>query len=563
MSPLLWGSPGTMSVVVLLLVFSLWLVMARLPSLSHFLDLRLLPTSSLIEGFRDAGHAAMADAFEGVLQIAEAVHKAGGRAMLTGGAVRDLLLERIPIDVDVEVYGLESEPLQMMLGTLGRVEETGKVFSILRVLFPSGAAVDVALPRRDKKSGVGHKGFVVEVDPSLSFSDACRRRDFTVNAILLDPLTGELMDPLGGQRDLQRRILRAADAAHFAEDPLRAFRALQLAARFELRADRKTVRLLKGMIPVLSELPVERVSAEWRKLLLQAEKPSLGLDLAKRAGILHALYPELAALIGTKQEPAWHPEGEVWTHTLMAVDAAAQMIRREKLDDTTALIVLLAVLFHDLGKPSTTQKEEGRIRSHGHAAAGGPLAHALLERIGFSGDLSERVTRLVRFHMEPSVLFISEQVRGAPVTDGAIRRLARRLAPATIRELIFVAEADHVGRGPFTEQQKREHLFRPDGFLPGPWLLERAERVQALQGKPPDVIRGQDLLALGYEPGPMFGKMIRLANLLRDQNGMHASEMLAFLQAAPDAEAAHRQLSDRLRSLGSSLDIGGPEMNDA
>ena len=280
----------------------------------------------------------------GVIEIAAAIRGAGGRAIVVGGWVRDRLRGTRSKDVDIEVFGLEVERLEAVLAQFGDVLAIGRAFGVFRV---AGLDVDFSLPRRDSKRGPGHRGFDVVPDPSLEFDAAARRRDLTVNSIGLDPLTGEVLDPHGGCEDLARRTLRATDPQHFPEDPLRGLRVVQLAARLEMEPDEALVALCRELD--LSELSGERVFEEFRKLLLRAARPSLGFTVLEATGQLR-FFPELDALRGVEQDPEWHPEGDVWVHTLMVVDAAASLrVGNESGDDDLAL--MLAALCHDLGKP--------------------------------------------------------------------------------------------------------------------------------------------------------------------------------------------------------------------
>ena len=256
------------------------------------------------------------------LAIAKAVRNAGGRALVVGGWVRDRLLGRSSKDVDFEVYGLESPALRTVLSSFGPVNAIGESFTVYKV-----ADIDVALPRRESKTGRGHKAFEVTGDPWMAPEESARRRDFTVNAIAWDPLTGEYIDPFDGRRDLlERRLLRMVDEQTFADDSLRVLRGIQLSARFELAMDEPTRAVCRSL--ALDDLPAERVWGEIEKLLLLAARPSIGLQLAHDLGIVARLFPELDALAGCPQEPEWHPEGDVWIHTLMVVDEA-----RTRIDD--------------------------------------------------------------------------------------------------------------------------------------------------------------------------------------------------------------------------------------
>jgi tRNA nucleotidyltransferase (CCA-adding enzyme) len=431
----------------------------------------------------------------GLARLLAALRAAGGRPYVVGGAVRDAILGFPVKDYDVEVFGLGADRLEPLLAAHGRVDAVGQAFRVYKLSGVEGVpgAVDVALPRRDSKVGPGHRGIAVEGDPALAVAEAARRRDFTMNAMLLDPATGEILDPWGGRGDLEARILRAVDARTFGEDPLRALRAVQFAARYELEVDPATAALCASM--PLAELPAERVFGEIEKLLLKARRPSLGLALLKAWGMLPVIAPELLPLETTPQDPGWHPEGDVWTHTLQVVDAAAAL--RDDLGDDRPrqLALMLGALCHDLGKPSTTLFEDGRIRSRGHEEAGLPPTRALLDRwnvqtlLGY--DVREQVLGLVAHHLKPGQLY-DERER---VGDGAIRRLAGKVEP----DLLYrVAKADCLGRRP--------GVFEAVAME---WFRERVRQLDVAVRPPEAILKGRDLIALGVAPGPEVGRIVR------------------------------------------------------
>jgi tRNA nucleotidyltransferase (CCA-adding enzyme) len=431
----------------------------------------------------------------GLARLLAAVHAAGGRPYVVGGAVRDALLGLPLTDWDVEVFGLAAESLERVLEAQGRVDAVGQSFRVYKLsgVEGVGGALDVSLPRRDSKAGPGHRGIAAEGDPSLTVAEAARRRDFTINALLLDPRTGELVDPWDGRFDLERRVLRAVDPATFVDDPLRALRAVQLAARFELSVDEPTAALCAAM--PLAELPAERIFGEIENLLLKARRPSLGLSLLRRWGMLPVVAPELSPLEGTPQDPEWHPEGDVWTHTLQVVDEAAALLDGLEHDRPRRLAVMLGALCHDLGKPPTTRFEDGRVRSRGHEEAGLRPTAALLDRwnvhtlLGY--DVREQVLALVAQHLKPGQLYDDRE----RVSDGAIRRLARKVEP----DLLYrVARADCVGRRP--------GVFEPVAME---WFRERVRALDVAQRPPEPLLKGRDLLALGVPPGPEVGRLVR------------------------------------------------------
>jgi tRNA nucleotidyltransferase (CCA-adding enzyme) len=324
----------------------------------------------------------------------------------------------------------------------------------------------------------------------MPIEEAARRRDFTINAISFDPLTGEYLDPFSGRDDLARRTLRAVDARTFPEDSLRVLRALQFAARFEFALDDATAELCRR-IP-LDDLPAERVWGEMEKLLLRAPRPSIGFDLALRLEVLERLFPELDALVGCPQEPEWHPEGDVWVHTLMVIDEARRRI--DDLDLPRQATVMLGAVCHDLGKPPTTAVIDGRIRSMDHEQAGVEPARSLLDRFnihtigGF--DVRAQVLGIVAHHLKPLAFFKS----ATPVGDGAFRRLAQKV---DLELLARVAESDCRGR---------TGSFDCSGIV---WFLDRARELGVQHEAPPPILKGRHLLELGVEPGPRMGTILR------------------------------------------------------
>ena len=428
---------------------------------------------------------------EGVILCARALERAGGRPFLVGGAVRDGFLGRKVKDYDLEVFGLSADTTREALTAIARTEPAGDSFPVFKVAGLPGVSgqLDVALPRRDSKRGLGHRGIDAVADPFMTLHDAARRRDFTMNAMMLDLRTGAIEDPFEGRRDLEARVLRAVDEGTFGEDPLRALRAAQFAARFEMTVDERTSRLCARM--ALDELPAERIFAEIEKALLHAPRPSVAFKLLAEWNQLRAIAPELLPLADTPQDPEWHPEGDVWTHTLLVIDVARTMI--DDLDMPRALAVMLGALCHDLGKPGTTKFEEGRIRSRGHEEAGVGPTRSLLDRWnvhtrdGYA--VRDQVVALVRDHLKPGAL---HQAR-AELSAGAIRRLASRVEA----DLLYrVARADCLGR---------TGNFQPVAME---WFIEEVRRLAVERKAPTPFLLGRDVLALGMAPGPRVGKLL-------------------------------------------------------
>ena len=430
---------------------------------------------------------------EKILDLARAIQGAGGRALLVGGCVRDPLMNREPKDWDLEVYGIEPGQLRALLDKFGPVNVVGEAFTVYKL----GHDIDISLPRRERKSGRGHRAFAIEGDPSMTIDAATRRRDFTINAVLQDPLTGELIDPFGGQADIQRRLLRAVSLDTFAEDSLRVLRAAQFAARFEFAIDAETVALCRQI--ELSDLPAERIWGEMEKLLLRARQPSIGLQRLQDLGAINQLFPEINALINVPQDSEWHPEGDVFVHTLLVADRARELI--EDLPYPKQVTVMLAALAHDFGKPATTAFLEGRWRSRGHEEAGVAPTENFLDRLNLHTldgyDMRAQVIALVREHLKPGEFY----KKRAEVGDGAFRRLARK---CELDLLYRVAKADSLGRN--AEQVPREKWYDAEAQE---WFIARAKELAVEQFPPAPLLMGRHLLDMGVEPGPKMGQITR------------------------------------------------------
>lgn len=412
--------------------------------------------------------------------VLDALVAAGGRPLFVGGCVRDELLNVESKDVDVEVYGLPLETLVDVLRPFGKVSEVGKSFGVVKLTTVDGD-FDFTLPRLDNKSGTGHKGFDCVVDHTLTPKESAARRDFTMNSVA-KTVDGVLVDPFDGAADLRDRVLRATGPA-FAEDPLRVLRGFQFAGRFEMTVEADTADMCRGLSGEFHDLPLERVSAEFLKWATKSVKPSMGLDFLKTVGWLE-LFPELFALVGVQQDPEWHPEGDVWAHTCMVVDEAADLANRDNLNDHDRTVLVLAALCHDLGKATTTAFTDGRWRAPGHASAGADLTESFLLSVGLHQFVNE-VVPLVVEHMAHCASDMSPRT---------VRRLANRVHPATVEQLARVVEADHSGRSPLPKGL-------PDAAKT---MLVLSRELAVNNAKPKPVLMGRHLVELGHKPGPNF-----------------------------------------------------------
>ncbi len=414
-------------------------------------------------------------------------------AYVVGGSVRDWLLGQEVTDFDIEVFGLTEQRLQATLERYGRVDVVGRSFGVFKVSVAPGETYDFSLPRRDSKIAPGHLGFRVQVEPNLTPKEASARRDFTINSMMWHPRRQELLDPHGGHADLDSRILRHTSSA-FPEDPLRVLRGMQFASRFNLTAAPETIALSRSIQSTYSELARERVREEWFKWAARSVIPSAGLRFLEQSGWL-THFPELANLIGQVQDSDWHPEGDVWVHTLHSLDALVQLPAWHQAVPDQRIVWSLTVLLHDLGKVGTTRIElrEGRKRvvSPGHEAASGPLAEVWMGRIGVPIGLQQRILPLIANHM----------IHRAEVSPRSVRRLAQRLAPATIQELTPILTADAHGRPP------RPRIEPPVV----PLLLEEAVRQDIERRAPIPLLQGRHLVEMGWKPGPHFTPILAQA----------------------------------------------------
>ncbi|HEV2704957.1 MAG TPA: HD domain-containing protein [Pyrinomonadaceae bacterium] len=465
---------------------------------------------------------------EKILRLARAVREAGGRALLVGGCVRDRLMGREVKDWDVEVYGVEPSALRELLDRMGHVNVVGEAFTVYKL----GHDLDVSLPRRERKTARGHRGFVIEGDPHMDVAEATRRRDFTVNAILEDPLTADLIDPYDGRRDLAAKLLRAVSRETFVEDSLRVLRAAQFAARFEFEVEAETAELCRTID--LTDLPPERIWGEMEKLLLRARQPSIGLRWLDALGATAQLFPELHALKGVPQEYDWHPEGDVDVHTQLVCDRARELL--DDLDYPRRVTVMLAALCHDFGKPATTEFIDGRWRSRGHEEAGVAPTESFLDRLKMHTlegyDVRAQVVALVRDHLKPGEFYYRRELVG----DGAFRRLARK---CELELLYRVARADSLGRN--AEWVPRERWYTAEAQE---WFIMRARELAVERTAPAPILMGRHLLEMGLRPSPLVGRVVAAVYELQLDNRVRT---LAEAQEAARAiieqarEEAHAQ----------------------
>ena len=413
---------------------------------------------------------------------------------LVGGCVRDWLLGSEIKDFDVEIFNISMNDLVQILSKHGRTDTVGRSFGVIKWTPIKGETYDIAIPRRETKTGDGHRGFDVEPDPQLDPKVAASRRDFTINSIMYDARKHQILDPFEGQNDLENKRLKHTSNA-FSEDPLRVLRGMQFAGRFGMQGDPSTLKLCQSISNHYSELPPERIWSEWYKWATQSRFPSKGLKFLKNSGWLEH-FPELKALIDTPQDPEWHPEGNVWNHTNHCCDALVHQPEWKSSEPSEDRAVwMFSVLLHDIGKPETTERvvRNGRERivSPGHDKVGAKKADCFLERLKSPNVIRDRVCPLISEHM----------IHVQKMTNRAVRRLSKRLEPETIPSLCVVMTSDAMGRPPlkpgipkFIEQ-----------------LRNKAAELEVLTQAPSPFLRGSDLMEMGLSPGKQIGILLHQA----------------------------------------------------
>lgn len=407
------------------------------------------------------------------------------RALLVGGYVRDRMLGLNPKDADLEVFGVDPAALKALCERLfGASKKSGNEFNVLKVPVGNGLELDVSVPRTEKKTGEGHSDFLIDSDPSLDMKTAASRRDFTVNAMMEDPLTGVVFDPHGGLEDMQAKILRVTDPRRFVEDPLRVLRAMQFVARLGFVVEPESEKLMRTMVAngTLAHLKPERIMVEIEKLLTKGGVPSTGFAFGKRVGAVEAVLPELA-------------DEAAWKLVLSSVDAGATIVRREDrgLSEEQKLQVMLAAMVLPLDTESATR---------------------LFERLTFSKKNVDVAMAALASRSEPAQL--QEARQSGEMTERAYRNEARKLVravgKASWRVLLAVSEIEHPGSGDLFEKTVVEHNIDTDGMKK---LLE-----------------GRDLMKIfGMRPGSHIGETLALVEAARDADTiLTRDDAIAFVR---------------------------------
>jgi len=438
-----------------------------------------------------------------VYKISDICQVHGFKAILVGGMVRDYFLSKInnvkfkSKDIDIEVYGVQSyNELEHILSQYGKTNIVGKSFGVIKLTIDD-EEFDISLPRRESTIGKKHTDLEIVIDGELKYNDAFKRRDFTMNAIGYDINERKFIDPFNGINDIKNGVINIVDEYTFVEDPLRLYRAIQFASRFNMTINSKTFKLLKNMVDngIIDNLPKERIFEEFNKMFLKSKKPSIGFNLMKNIGLLHKYFNELSDLIRVQQDSKWHPEGDVWTHTMMVIDEMSETM--PDVDNVKKITYFYACLCHDLGKVSTTKFIDGKWRARGHEKAGIEPTLSFMKKLTNDKDLINDVVKLVEYHLRPTLLYSNKS------SMGAIKRLARKV---NLLDVVRVNRADHLGRT--TEKALNRENSVYDYFMD---IIENKLNFD-MEGNQvysePKLITGKDLIDLGIKPGPEFKKIL-------------------------------------------------------
>lgn len=402
-------------------------------------------------------------------EIARAAQQRQWSAYIVGGFVRDKIVGMQSKDIDIELFGPQSfSELVEFASRFGRANEVGDTFSVVKIHINGEEPLDISLP-----------------GGATSLYEASLRRDFTFNAMFLDPLTEKIIDYHNGISDLRKhRLVHTSD--QFSVDPLRVLRGAQLCSRFNLIANRSTVALCNSLSDKYGTLSIERVGEEWEKLFRKSIKPSRAIIFLHNTGWLN-FYPQLKAILRIPQDPQYHPEGSVYRHSLKCADVAARL----NIDPENRYYVTIAALLHDVGKAQTTTIDNGKISSRNHESAGVDLAIDFLSSIRATQLTKDVVSRLIKEHM---VFSCCERL-----SPSAIRKLAARLYPATIEQLTALVYCDANSRGKRVDTSYLQTVRA---------IAITNSCKDSIQ---PSILKGRHLIELGFKPGPLFSKIIAAA----------------------------------------------------
>lgn len=405
-------------------------------------------------------------------RIVRELRAAGHVAVLAGGCVRDLQLGRTPDDWDVATSASPAEVRRLFRRTV----PVGVQFGVVLVV-DDGAQVEVATFRREGPyPDHRHPATVASADPR----EDAGRRDFTINGMFLDPESGEVIDYVGGLADLRAGLIRAIGdpRARFDEDRLRLLRAIRFAARFGYRIEERTWEALCELAPGIAAIAWERIGDEIDRILREGAARR-GFELLAASGLLAAVLPEVEAMRGVAQPPEFHPEGDVFVHTLCCLEQLS--------GDRHGEALRFAVLLHDVAKPVCAKRSpEGRIQFHGHAERGAEMTREICRRLRRSREVGEAAAWLVANHL-----------RYREAREMRVARLRRLLAEPAIDDLLELVRIDLSSGG------RDLSLWR--------FCRERLAELGERERRPEPLLRGRDLIALGYRPGPAIGEILQRA----------------------------------------------------
>ena len=485
----------------------------------------------------EIGSSALRDAIDNDETAKNAIDTLAGegKPYIVGGSVRDALLGKPSKDVDIEVYGIPEDELSNIVETKlgGKKEQIGKSFGVFKV-----GDIDIALPRTETATGTKHTDFDIKTDPNLPLEQAAKRRDFTFNALMYNYQDDEILDFFGGQEDIENKNIKHVDDATFVEDPLRVYRAAQFAARFDFSIDPSTQKLAKSMD--LSTLPKERIFGEFEKMFLKSDTPSKGIQALDDMGVLDKHFSEIADLKGTHQREDYHAEGDVFTHTKMTLDEAAEIIKRFP-DEKDKTIIMLATLCHDLGKPATATPDG---RAIGHEAAGVEVAESLLNKLTDDKEIINTVLPIVENHLRPPQYYRNK------AGDAAFRRLINKHGLKFIELLSAVSEADVRGRlnkapdGTITKPENKENE----------WFRQRVKEVSeksgTKEGKIAPLVTGDDLKELGFTQGKQLGDVLRDVQRRQEEGNLSSTEeALSYIREKLSDNSFTKQKNSKIQKM--------------
>ncbi|MGM0507576.1 MAG: CCA tRNA nucleotidyltransferase [Fusobacteriota bacterium] len=400
-----------------------------------------------------------------LISILKDIKKDGGIGYIVGGYVRDKILGRKSKDIDIEVFNIKGNKLHKILDKYGYSKKVGKSYNIY--LFKG---IEFSLPQK-------RKGEKLISSPYMDEKEACRRRDLTINSMMYDPIDDKLVDFFGGKNDIKKKRISYVSRDTFIQDPLRIFRVAQFKARLNFKVTKKTEKVCIEILDKIDKIAKERIFLEIEKILLKAKNPSLAFYWMKRIGLLKKYFPELDNLENIEQGKRYHPEGNVFIHTMMTLDVLP-------IKDRT-IEIMLALLYHDIGKGEVENKKEGnRIHFYGHALKGANIVRQYLKKITNNKDLIKKVEKLIKFHDYPLNMIES-------VSKKAVRKLASKV---DMEDILKVHKADMLGKGGDTKTISH--------------IKEIKKIYNEIKDEVEPIIKGKDLIKYGLKPGPHFGKIL-------------------------------------------------------